>query len=237
MWPRGEGSGYHPLTWGYLVGELARRLDPRGRTLGTVLREEITHAPGHDPLDVWIGLPDEEHERVAEIRRPSAVPDMGEINPETRAAFLTRWAAPSRGGAIWRRIEIPSANAHASARDLARLYGFFADGLSAAGRPILRHQATREAMLRTRISGPDRVLPFTVEFACGVYRNRFGVYGPSQAAFGHSGWGGSMGMGDPATGISCAYIMNRQSNHLHADPRPNALLAALYSCEPVRVRL
>jgi len=53
MWPPGTASGYHPVTVGYLVGEIFRRVD--GRTIGAAFREDIAAPFG---LDLWIGLPD-----------------------------------------------------------------------------------------------------------------------------------------------------------------------------------
>ena len=92
MWGRGEGSGYHPLTWGYIADELVRRVSPR--SLGTILREDICV-----PLDIdfWIGLPESEHGRVAELLKPKAAAEFPHRNAETRAAFLTPWAAAPRG--------------------------------------------------------------------------------------------------------------------------------------------
>src|ERR1019366_764390 len=88
------------------------------------IREDIAAPHG---LDLWIGLPDAEHARVAQVRRPPAMPDLGEITEPKRLAFLTRWATP--GGvdeATARRAEIPSANGHATAPALARLMAILA---------------------------------------------------------------------------------------------------------------
>ncbi|MDO9223451.1 MAG: serine hydrolase domain-containing protein, partial [Caulobacter sp.] len=63
MWAPGTASGYHALTVGYLVGEIFRRVD--GRSLGTALREDIAGPAG---LDLWIGLPDSEHDRCAALK-------------------------------------------------------------------------------------------------------------------------------------------------------------------------
>ncbi|MEO0700203.1 MAG: serine hydrolase domain-containing protein, partial [Pseudomonadota bacterium] len=93
LWGPGTAHGYHPLSWGYLIGELVRRID--GRSLGTVLREDIAGPAG---IDFQIGTPAADHDRIAEIMRPRALPDLGEINDATRAAFLTKWSAPDRGG-------------------------------------------------------------------------------------------------------------------------------------------
>jgi CubicO group peptidase (beta-lactamase class C family) len=82
-----------------------------------------------------------------------------------------------------------------------------------------------------RIQGPDRVLPFTLSWGAGFLRNQgLGIYGPSEHAFGHSGWGGSCAVADPERRLSFAYVMNRQSQHLIGDPRARRLIEALYSC-------
>jgi CubicO group peptidase (beta-lactamase class C family) len=224
MWPPGTAHGYHPLTWGYLVGELVARV--RGKTLGAILAEEIT---GPLAINFRIGTPASEHGRTADIQRPKLMPSLGEPNAYRRVAFLTKWAAPDRGGPIWREIEIPSANGHGTALGVARLYSAFAHGGKIEGHEVVA-PAAFAAMTRSWAAGPDLVLPFEVDFGAGVMRNTQRVYGPNPSAFGHSGWGGSMGLGDPETGVAAAYVMNRQSNHLQGDPRAQALIAALYAC-------
>lgn len=222
LWPPGSASGYHPLTWGYIAGELVRRVSPR--SLGSILREDIC-APL--AIDFHIGLPDSEHARVAEIQRPTEFPELGPLTPMKRAAFLTRWAAPDRGGAQWRQVEIPSANGHGTALAMARLYQVYADGGKIDGQDITGPPAFA-ALTRIRIEGPDLVLPSLQSFGAGVMGNAYGVYGPNRAGFGHAGWGGSMGLADPAERLSAAYVMNRQSNKLQGDPRAQRLIAALY---------
>ncbi|MEL4383265.1 hypothetical protein, partial [Shewanella algae] len=67
-----------------------------------------------------------------------ALPDFGQVTDATRAAFLTPWAAPGgRGGDVWRRAEIPSANGHTTAEALARLMGAMATDGRLDGRTIL----------------------------------------------------------------------------------------------------
>ena len=166
---------------------------------------------------------------LRELQRPRAFPELGELHAYKKAAFLTKWAAPDRGGAIWREIEIPSANGHGTAAATARLYGLYAHGGRLPGIDLLSPDGF-EALTRSRTSGSDLVLPFDIDFAAGVMRNTQLVYGPNPASFGHSGWGGSMAFGDPGQGLSAAYVMNRQSNILQGDPRGRALIDALYAC-------
>jgi len=225
LWPPGTASGYHAVTVGYLAGEIFRRVD--GRTLGQALRADI--AVPLD-LDLWIGLPDSEHVRCAQVRRPPAMPDLGEITEPRRLAFLTKWATP--GGvdeATARRFELPSANGYATAPALARLMAILAgDGLL-DGRRLLAPGLAAEAA-RTRIAGADLVLPYDMSWGAGFIRNEgLWIYGPGRETFGHSGWGGSCAFADPERGVSGAYVMNRQSAELIADARARRLIETAYA--------
>lgn len=224
MWETGDGSGYHPLTWGYLAGELVRRVD--GRSLGTVLREDICGPLG---IDFWIGTPTSEHGRAAQMMKPREPTRFGPQNDALKAAFQTPWAAPARGGADWREAEIPSANGHGTAVATARLYSAYAQK-GRIGETRLFSPDTWETLTRERVSGPDRILPGRVAFGAGVMRNLPLIYGPNPETLCHSGWGGSGALGDPATGLSAAYVMNRQGSDLLRDPRRQRLIDALYAC-------
>ena len=225
LWPPGTASGYHPITFGYLAGEIFRRVD--GRTMGAALREDLAGPFG---LDLWIGLPDAEHHRAADLQRPSGLPNFGEINAATKAAFLTPWSSPAgRGQAEWRRIEIPSANGHATAPALARLIGALANDGWLDGETILSPALIAEAS-RERIFGQDLVLPFVMSWGAGFMRNSaVKVWGPGEQTFGHSGWGGSCAFADPETGLAGAYVMNKQSTDLIGDARAKRLIEAAYA--------
>jgi CubicO group peptidase (beta-lactamase class C family) len=225
LWPPGSASGYHPSTYGYIAGEIFRRVD--GRTMGRALREDLAEPFG---LDLWIGLPDAEHDRVADLQRPQGLPDFGEVNEPTRAAFLTPWSSPGgRDQAEWRRAEIPSANGHATAPALARLMGALANGGWLDGEVVLSPALIGEAS-RERIHGQDLVLPFVMSWGAGFMRNSaVKVWGPGEDTFGHSGWGGSCAFADPETGLAGAYVMNKQSSRLLGDPRSIRLIEAAYA--------
>jgi CubicO group peptidase (beta-lactamase class C family) len=224
MWPPGTASGYHPVTVGYIAGEIFRRVD--GRTMGRALREDLGVPFG---LDLWIGLPDSEHARVCDVQRPSALPDFGHVNPPTEAAFLKPWSQPGgRGQAEWRRMEIPSANGHATAEALARLMGALANDGWLDGGEILSPALIAEAS-RERIRGQDLVLPFDMSWAAGFMRNEPNFpWGPGRQTFGHSGWGGACAFADPERRLGGAYVMNRQGVALMGDPRPKRIIEAAY---------
>lgn len=224
LWPPGTASGYHPITFGYLAGELFRRTD--GRMMGDALREDF-----HEPfgLDLWIGLPESEFGRLAELQRPSALPQFGEINEATRAAFLSPWS--SVGGVpaeVWRKTQVPSANGYATAHSLARLMGALADDGWLDGEQILSPALIAE-MSRERVRGQDLVLPFDMSWGAGVMRNAPNhPWGPGALTFGHSGWGGSCGFADPERRLGGAYVMNKQGVALMGDARPRRLIEAAY---------
>jgi len=226
LWPPGQASGYHPMTFGYLAGELFRRAD--GRTLGSALRQDIAGPLG---LDLWIGLPEREDPRVCQVQRPPAMPDLGEITEPRRLAFMVPWSAvASRDVRRWREVESPGANGHATALALARLMAILACDGELDGREILPPGLALEAAAQ-RVSGPDLVLPYDLSWGAGFLRNEgLGIYGPSAHSFGHSGWGGSCAVADPERRLSFAYVMNRQSQHLIGDPRARRLIEALYRC-------
>ena len=225
LWPPGTASGYHPITFGYLAGEIFRRID--GRTMGTALRQDLAEPLG---LDLWIGLPDAEAPRLAELQRPTALPDFGPMNAATRAAFLTRWAQPGgRGADAWRRFELPSATGHATALALARVMGGLANDGWLDGETLLSPALIAEAA-RQRIRGPDLVLPFEISWGAGFMRNEtVHPWGQGDQTFGHAGWGGSCAFADPERRLGGAYVMNRQSAELLGDRRPRRLIAAAYA--------
>ncbi|WP_297692206.1 serine hydrolase domain-containing protein [Phenylobacterium sp.] len=225
LWPPGTASGYHPLTFGYLAGEIFRRVD--GRRMGQSLKEDLAEPFG---LDLWFGLPDSEFARVAEVQRPKALPDFGHRNPATVAAFLRPWSQPGgRGPEALRRADIPSASGHATSEALARLMGALADDGWLDGADILSPAVIGEAA-RSRIRGPDLVLPFEMSWGAGFMRNEtVHPWGPGEQTFGHSGWGGSCAFADPERRLGGAYVMNRQSAQLLDDPRPRRLIEAAYS--------
>lgn len=225
MWPPGTASGYHPVTVGYIVGEIFRRVD--GRSIGAAFRQDIGVPFG---LDIWIGLADGLEPRLADLVRPPALPEFGEINDATRAAFLAPWSsAAGKGGADYRRMEVPSTNGYATAEALARLMGALANDGWLEGDEILSPALIAEAS-RERIRGQDLVLPFDMSWGAGFMRNAPNFpWGPGAATFGHAGWGGACAFADPQARLGGAYVMNRQGTALMGDPRPRRLIEAAYA--------
>ncbi len=224
IWPPTTASGYGPVAFGYLAGEAFRRVDARGMARG--LAEDWAGPFG---LDLSIGLPDGDAPRLAELQRPPRPTDFGEINAATRAAFLQKGSAVDARDPRYRSMAIPSINGVGTAGSLARLLSVIATDGRLDGRTLLSPK-TIEAACRERIVGPDLVLPHRISWGAGFTRGGpEGVFGPNPDAVGHWGWGGSVAFADPGRRLSVAYVMNRQGPLLLKDPRPMALIEALYA--------
>ncbi len=220
----GSMSGYHPNTFGFLVGEIAQRTDDR--SLGQIIREEFSRDLD---LDIWIGLPASEHARCAAMVKPKSPPELGEINEAKRLAFLSKASAPRGNLTKWREAEFAGSNCHATAQSLARMMQIVIDGK--IDQTVFLAEDVVEKLRMPRISGQNLVLPFETTYAAGLLVNDPNYfYGPNPQTLGHSGWGGSCVFADPVTGIHGAYVMNLQNSALLGDTRPRRIIDALYEC-------
>lgn len=221
----GSQSGYSPITFGFLAGEMARRADPEGRRLGLILREALA-----EPFeaDVHIGLDPTDHDRVVQMVKPRKAADLGPITPPREAAFMKPWWSPGKvSGEAWREAELAGSNCQATARGLATLMQAFVNGR--IGEERVLSADVRAKATSVQMSGEDAVLPYKIDFACGVMRNTPNFfYGPTPETVGHSGFGGSAVFADPMTGLHGAYVMNRQAEFLIGDPRASAVITAAY---------
>jgi CubicO group peptidase (beta-lactamase class C family) len=238
-WTPGDGHGYHAVTFGWLVGEVVRRIT--GESLGTYFRRTFAEPLG---MDFHIGLPDAEHARAGDMSSiPLPDPDADGValanvilsDPEGLAAraFLNPPSmADGPNGAAWRRAEIPGANGHGDARGLARIYGALANGGSIDGVHVLGPESIARCHA-DQAHGPDRVLGVSTRFGLGFMLSqpaeRGGAFGPSPRAFGHPGAGGSLGFADPDRHVGFGYVMNRMGPEILLDPRTIRLIDAVYA--------
>lgn len=229
-WEPGTATSYHAMTYGWLAGEIVRRV--AGKTIGRLVAEEIAK-----PLDadLFIGLPENQDARAAEMLPPKnaatppplpAVATMALTNP-VQDPLLPNTRA-------WRAAEIPAANGHASAMGLARFYAALATDHGCEGVRLLS-PATQERLVRPATLGrTDMFLGFMDSWGMGVALNTPGIYGPNPRAFGHSGWGGSFGCADPDAGVAIGYVCNQMGPELVGDPRTSGLCAAVLACATQR---
>ncbi|WP_208028226.1 serine hydrolase domain-containing protein [Rhabdothermincola sediminis] len=243
-WVPGSQHGYHATTYGWLVGEVVRRI--AGRSVGTYFREEIAEPLG---ADFWIGLPESEEHRVARLQSmiPASISVDMLANPgdDPVAQMIATFLGPDTplgkalfapGGAltdqdVWnsramRAAEVPAANGVTDARSVARLYAACIGEVD--GVRILTEEQVKRAT-EQRTTGPNTVLmDMDIQFGLGfmLHSSMVALGGPR--SFGHFGAGGSMGWADPDAELAFGYVMNRMDMGLAGDPRSFRLVTACY---------
>lgn len=224
---------YHPLTYGWLIGELVRRVS--GRSLGRFFAQEIATPLA---LDLWIGLPPSLEPRVSWLH-PGPTWGSGPLFGTTAAAndplVVRTWSNPPilADPSLWNTrerhaAEIPAANAIGTARAMARFYACLAnggelDGVRVVGSSTLA-RGRRELSRFTDPASGERLA-----FAAGFQlQTELGWLGPPTSAFGHTGAGGSVHGAWPAHAIGFSYAMNQLRDDALVDARPQALLEAVH---------
>ncbi|MEU7144575.1 serine hydrolase domain-containing protein [Nocardia sp. NPDC046473] len=218
-WTPGTDHGYHGRTYGYLVGEVIRRIT--GRTVGQFLAEEIAGPYG---IDFFIGLPAAEQNRVSRLvfaPKPDldSVPD--EMIPEEIRPMVAAMRDPESltnrafqitdppdidfNSPAVQAAEMPASNGIGTARGLARLYASLVSEVD--GTRLLTAE-TLTAAIHEQTSGIDRVIMLPDRYATGFMLPiaDLALGGPN--SFGHPGRGGSLGYADPSRGIAFAYVTN-----------------------------
>jgi len=233
-WPLGEGHGYAPITYGWLVGEVLRRVEGRGPGESIVAR---TAKPLG--LDFHVGLADEEFDRVAIISRgkgnfgdaaaqrllktmmsePAAMSTRAFTNPPS---IMTSTNKPE-----WRRMQQPAANGHGNARSLAGFYSGLLDG------QLLESELLAE-LTREHAVGEDKTLLTRTRFGLGCMLDQPEIanatYGMGPRAFGHPGAGGSIGFADPERDVAFGFVTNNLGPFVLMDPRAQKLARLLADC-------
>ncbi len=228
-WPPGTASGYHALTYGHLVGEVIRRV--AGTSVGRFFHDEVA---GPVAADFHIGLDRREDGRVAEMVGPSqeeTAPLRGAVRP---GSLLARVLAnprltPSLANTdAWRRAEVPAVNGHGNARSVARILAVLACGGTLDGVRLMTGETLARATAE-QWRGRDLVLSIPMRWGLGFMLTSPELpFGPNPHAFGHGGWGGSLGIADCDARVSWAYVMNKMSAGTTGDFRAAALAGAFY---------
>lgn len=232
-WEPGTAHGYHARTYGWLAGEIVRRIT--GETLGGYFARELAAPLG---LDYFIGLPEALEPRVARLYPPVADAELHVLVDRALADADTLlgkvMSGPSglfRYDDMWNTralhaTEMPSSNGIGDARSIARLYAACIGEID--GFRALADETVRQATV-VLSEGTDVVLGFPTAFGLGFSTPVMLPPGVGPRAFGHAGAGGSLGFADPDAGIAFSYVMNQMQLGLTGDRRTETLVAAIYA--------
>jgi len=240
IWEPGSAHGYHARTFGWILGEVVRRVT--GLSVGQLLAKEVA---GPLDLELWVGLPEEIEPRVATNYTAPEPADPEQralrakfMGPDTllgRALEGPSGALPY--GPIWNTralhaAELPSSNGIATARGLARFYAALIGDVD--GHRRLLSAPVVAAATVPQVEGPDKVILMPTRFASGFALPPMLSLDVPDTAFGHPGAGGSLGFADPASGIAFGYVMNQMQLGLAGDPRSERLVSAAYASVAAR---
>ena len=232
LWEPNAGHGYHVGTYGWLAGELIRRVS--GLTVGEFVAEHIARPLG---LELWIGLPEAEEEQVAPMIPPPPAPAGAAVDiftarmldPTTllhRAFVNPPLPASVFNERAFHAAEIPAANGITNARSLARMYAACigeVDGVR------LLAAETLEQATRVQSAGEDLVLGYETRYATGFQLSFPFRPMAGEGSFGHYGMGGSVGFAHPGRELAFAYVMNQMLPSGGVDPRTKDLVEAVLS--------
>ncbi|GIP17331.1 esterase [Paenibacillus montaniterrae] len=246
-WNPGSIHAYHTWTIGWFIGEIMRRADPKGRTLGKFFHEEVAQ-PLH--AEFFIGLPDYiPQSRLAavqgmhspfqllfhlhEIPKPLLI---GFLNPRslTSRSMVDRNKLVAHENFNKREmlsIELPSGNGVGDARSMAKIYSEFATG----GKALNLSKDTLIEIMKP--ANPpfngwyDHVNRCEVGYSLGFWKPISGrMFGSSTHSFGHPGAGGSFCFADPDRAVGYAYVLNKIGGYMDGNPRENEVRKAFYQC-------
>jgi CubicO group peptidase (beta-lactamase class C family) len=244
-WEPGTAQGYHMTTFGFILGEVFRRVT--GGTVGQYLRTEIA-----DPLgaEIHIGLSRAEQHRCADrVAKPHIRELLADLNapgyPTTLAEHPKAGLAVSMGFApddevgsndleLWRELEFPGTNGQVSALGLATFYNALAEEKLLSRRQMDLVRVSQGGLETDLVLGP-RVADHG--WGLGYMLNQRCVNGPNPSIFGHGGLGGSVGVVDLENRIGYAYVMNHfDPTKSNADPRSVVMSDEIYAVLGVKKR-
>ena len=226
----GAAHGYHALTYGWLAGELVRRVAGM-KPISELLATELAAPLGLDGL--FCGVPADQHQRCAQVfgRQFRGSPAQRRVHTERMIARAQRWrrrlsavgfrfdptealaalVAPGMDeldfdGEPWRSAQVPAANGMFTARSLARLYACLAAGGEIDGVRLLSAEGVRRASAQQN-RGVGRVIPLSMRWRLGYHRS-FALGARAPKGFGHYGFGGSGAFADPTRQLAVALTVN-----------------------------
>jgi CubicO group peptidase (beta-lactamase class C family) len=224
LWQPGTRCGYHAYTFGWIIGEIVRRTDPRGRPFGSFVRDELCLPLG--AADLWLGIPSQLEPRIAKLcdAREAASPPPG---PLLTLAIPPQLATTEEvfGRSDVRRSCHPGAGGIANARSLAAFYNLFARLGTVSGRKFLSPARVRE-ISKCHSEATDDVLGLALRRGLGYLLGGWPTsaasapLGANPTALGHPGAGGTIGWSDHSTGLAVAITKNKLLHAASAEDNP-----------------
>jgi len=218
--PCGERTYYHAKTHGFLIGEIIKKNTKK--SLGELTSELLSKKLG---LNFFIGVPKNKLSNVAFLYEDKTENKISSEfnafnNPEHEINFFNK--------ENWQRAEIPSMNGHGNARSIAIIYDTFVNDLILEKKILLSKSSIKKCLTESFIR-IDESLMLPIRWSqIGLILRGGWLFGKNREAFGHNGWGGSLGFADPILGIGISYVTNKINPTMGSDFRIINLLKEFY---------
>ncbi|MQY10130.1 hypothetical protein SRB5_02350 [Streptomyces sp. RB5] len=204
-WEPGTRIGYHAYTFGYILGEVIRRVT--GKPLARVLVDEIGEPLGIAD-ELYFGMPASEHHRLAVLEDAPGAADMADFFPADSPLARSAPPATHPSAELGNRPDVLAADIPAggktSARAIARMYAALLGPVD--GVRLLTPERLAEVSA-VSASGPDEL--FGMESAWGLGYGIGGVANTHGSVIGIGGAGGTFACADTATGVTFGVTKNR----------------------------
>lgn len=240
LWEPGSAHAYHPITHGWLTGEIARRASGMAPELAFVDR-----VAGPVAAEMWFGLSEAAEGRVAHVRLHPSLSAYwaAEAEKDSDDAPHWPWRAMTLGRALpadlvtetggWndpaiRRAVIPGAGGIATAEALAKIWSATVretDGVRLLTDETVARATAVQSEGPQVFEAPGPYCAWGMGFQLDSPARRY--LGPR--SFGHDGAGGQCAFADPERGIGFAFVTNWMEGEgdLRATTLIDALRAAL----------
>jgi CubicO group peptidase (beta-lactamase class C family) len=217
-WEPGTKIAYHAYPFGYIVGEIVRRVT--GRPISQVLREDVAGPLGVAD-ELYFGMPESELDRLARLEDMEGSAEFLASMPDDSPFFKLGPRAVTPTAEFGNRKDILMADIPAggktSARAVARMYAALVGEVD--GVRLVSSERLREIAAGT-FTGEDQIMGFPTTWALGYSVGRLGA-DPQETSsvLGVGGVGGSFACADTSTGLTWALTKNRLTADFSAAQR------------------
>jgi len=213
----GDRTFYHSMTHGFLIGEIIKNIFKKslGEIFDTFIKKKFN-------LDFYIGVPENNINKIANLNAKNLnVFHKNEIKEKIKFYNSKEY----------QKSEIPSINGHGNSKSIAKIYDMFANDIKLKNNKFIGEKIMNYC-LQERYKRIDENLKMQIRWTrVGLILRGGWLFGKNKESFGHNGWGGSVGFGDPIKGLGIGYVTSYLNPTMGSDDRAVTLIKKFYEVE------
>jgi len=213
----GDRTFYHSMTHGFLIGEIIRNIFKKsmGEIFDILIKKNLD-------LDFYIGVPKNNLINIANLN----VMNLNNLDKKVINKKIKFYNSKE-----YQISEIPSINGHGNSKSIAKIYDKFANDIKLKKNDFINDK-TMKYCLQERYKRIDENLKMQIRWTrTGLILRGGWLFGKNKESFGHNGWGGSVGFGDPIKGLGISYVTSYLNPSMGSDNRAVTLIKKFYELE------